>query len=74
MTKNERVLEYLKSLPEGTKISVRSLAQALKISEGTAYKAIKDAESMYIVTTIPRAGTIRTKPKINRLIGLRMKR
>ncbi|WP_225624179.1 DRTGG domain-containing protein [Thermoanaerobacterium thermosaccharolyticum] len=63
MTKNERVLEYLKSLPEGTKISVRSLAQALKISEGTAYKAIKDAESMYIVTTIPRAGTIRTKPK-----------
>lgn len=63
MTKNERVLEYLKSLPEGTKISVRSLAQALKISEGTAYKAIKDAESMYIVTTIPRAGTIRTKQK-----------
>ncbi|MDI3477314.1 MAG: hypothetical protein PWQ59_839 [Thermoanaerobacterium sp.] len=63
MTKNEKVLEYLKSLPEGTKISVRSLAQALKISEGTAYKAIKDAESMYIVTTIPRAGTIRTKAK-----------
>lgn len=63
MTKNEKVLEYLKSLPEGTRISVRSLAQALKISEGTAYKAIKDAESMYLVTTIPRAGTIRTKQK-----------
>lgn len=63
MTKNEIVLEYIKNLPEGTKISVRRLAQALDISEGTAYKAIKDAESLLLVTTIPRAGTIRTKQK-----------
>lgn len=63
MTKNEIVLEYIKNLPEGTKISVRGLAQALDISEGTAYKAIKDAESLLLVTTIPRAGTIRTKQK-----------
>jgi len=63
MTKNEMVLEYIKSLPEGTKISVRGLAQSLQISEGTAYKAIKDAESMLLVTTIPRVGTIRTRQK-----------
>lgn len=52
--KNEIVLEYIKNLPEGTKISVRGLAQTLHISEGTAYKAIKDAENLMLVTTIPR--------------------
>lgn len=63
MTKNKKVLEHIKSLAEGTRISVRTLAQELKISEGTAYKAIKDAESIGLVTTIPRAGTLRTKQK-----------
>ncbi|ADD02884.1 putative signal transduction protein with CBS and DRTGG domains [Thermoanaerobacter mathranii subsp. mathranii str. A3] len=63
MKKNEIVLEYIKNLPEGTKISVRSLAQTLHISEGTAYKAIKDAENLMLVTTIPRVGTIRRKQK-----------
>ncbi|WP_236727698.1 DRTGG domain-containing protein [Caldanaerobacter subterraneus] len=63
MTKNEMVLEYIKKLPEGTKISVRGLAQTLKISEGTAYKAIKDAEKLMLVSTIPRVGTIRRKQK-----------
>lgn len=59
MTKNEQVLGYIKNLEIGTKISVRQIAQELDVSEGTAYKAIKDAEIEELVSTIPRVGTIR---------------
>ena len=59
MTKNEQILEYIKRLKIGTKISVRRIAQDMEVSEGTAYKAIKDAEMEAYVSTIPRVGTIR---------------
>lgn len=59
MTKNEQILEYIKNLKIGTKISVRQIAQVMNVSEGTAYKAIKDAEMEQYVSTIPRIGTIR---------------
>lgn len=58
-TKNEQILLYIESLPVGNKISVRSIAKAMKVSEGTAYRAIKDAETEGIVSTIERVGTVR---------------
>ena len=59
MTKHEEIIKYIYSLAVGNKISVRSVANALKVSDGTAYRAIKDSEALGIVSTIPRVGTIR---------------
>ncbi|QZY56030.1 DRTGG domain-containing protein [Crassaminicella profunda] len=61
MTKNEQIINHIKELPVGSKISVRGVAQDLEVSEGTAYKAIKDAERKELVSTIPRVGTIRVE-------------
>ncbi|MEW9123542.1 MAG: DRTGG domain-containing protein [Thermotaleaceae bacterium] len=61
MTKNEQILAYIRSVPVGTKISVRQIANELKVSEGTAYKAIKDAELEQLVSTMARVGTIRVE-------------
>lgn len=57
--KSEQALQYLKSLPPGESISVRQMAHHLDISEGTAYRAIKEGERQGIVATIPRVGTVR---------------
>jgi predicted transcriptional regulator len=62
-TKHEQILEYIDSLPVGEKISVRQIAKALSVSEGTAYRAIKDAEIKGYVSTIERVGTIRIEQK-----------
>lgn len=59
MSKHQEVITFIKNLEEGEKISVRGLADKLKVSEGTAYKAIKEAEKLSIVTTIERVGTIK---------------
>ncbi|MGE5628067.1 MAG: DRTGG domain-containing protein [Solirubrobacterales bacterium] len=59
MSKHEDIIKYILSLEVGTKISVRSVAGALGVSDGTAYRAIKDADSLGFVTTIPRVGTVR---------------
>lgn len=59
MTKHEEILEYIESLDVGTKISVRTIALDLNVSEGTAYRAIKDSENLGYVNTMPRVGTIR---------------
>ncbi|WP_315119043.1 DRTGG domain-containing protein [uncultured Clostridium sp.] len=59
MSKHEEVIRYISSLSVGSKISVRTIASLLNISEGTAYRAIKECEERGIVTTIPRIGTIR---------------
>ncbi|MDF2556996.1 MAG: hypothetical protein K0R71_824 [Bacillales bacterium] len=63
MTKHEQILQYISSLPIGEKISVRSVAKELHVSEGTAYNAIKDAENKGIAMTIERVGTIRIERK-----------
>lgn len=65
-TKHEQIIHYIESLPIGEKISVRSIAKNLKMSEGTAYRAIKDAENIGIVSTIERVGTIRIERKNKR--------
>lgn len=59
--KHALVLDYIKSLKTGDRVSVRGLAEALSVSEGTAYKAIKDAESRGLVVTRPKAGTVRVE-------------
>ena len=63
-TKHDQILEYIESLPVGERISVRSIAKNLSVSEGTAYRAIKEAESTGLVSTIQRVGTIRIERKM----------
>ena len=62
-TKHQRIIEYIESLPVGEKISVRTSAKNMQLSEGTAYRAIKAAENLGIVSTIERVGTIRIERK-----------
>jgi len=62
-TKHEQILEYIHRLPIGEKISVRQIAKEMGVSEGTAYRAIKDAENKGYVSTIERVGTIRIEKK-----------
>ncbi|WP_366561023.1 CBS domain-containing protein [Bacillus velezensis] len=62
-TKHEQILSYIDSLPVGGKISVRRIAKEMKVSEGTAYRAIKEAENKGFVSTIERVGTIRIEQK-----------
>ncbi|WP_028611898.1 DRTGG domain-containing protein [Paenibacillus harenae] len=62
-TKHEQILQYIQSLKIGTKISVRAIAKELGVSEGTAYKAFKDAESSGLVSTKERIGTVRIDRK-----------
>ncbi|QHW30641.1 CBS domain-containing protein [Paenibacillus rhizovicinus] len=58
-TKHERLMTYIRQLEIGTKLSVRTMADELEVSEGTAYKAIKEAESAGLVSTKERIGTVR---------------
>lgn len=62
-TKHEQIIRYIESLPVGEKLSVRTIAKNLNMSEGTAYRAIKDAENIGLVSTIERVGTIRIERK-----------
>ncbi|TRM12945.1 CBS domain-containing protein [Lentibacillus cibarius] len=62
-TKHEQILQHILSLEIGHKISVRNIAKSLNVSEGTAYRAIKDAENQGIVSTIERVGTVRIEQK-----------
>ena len=59
MSKHEEIIKYILSLEVGHKISVRGIASDLGVSDGTAYRAIKDCETLGIVSTIPRVGTVR---------------
>ncbi|WP_203333337.1 DRTGG domain-containing protein [Planococcus beigongshangi] len=62
-TKHEQILDYIETLEVGEKISVRRIAKELRVSEGTAYRAIKEAENQRLVSTIERVGTIRIERK-----------
>mgnify|MGYP001941027159 FL=1 len=63
MTKHEQIIKYIETLSIGSKISVRKIAKVLDVSEGTAYRAIKDAGQLGIVTTIDRVGTVRIEKR-----------
>ncbi len=62
-TKHQQIIEYIETLPVGEKISVRTIAKNMQLSEGTAYRAIKAAENLGVVSTIERVGTIRIERK-----------
>jgi predicted transcriptional regulator len=62
-TKHEQIIRHITSLPVGHKISVRQIAKQLHVSDGTAYRAIKEAENQGLVSTIERVGTIRIERK-----------
>ena len=62
-SKHQQIIRYIESLPVGEKISVRSIAKNMEMSEGTAYRAIKESENIGIVSTIERVGTIRIERK-----------
>lgn len=65
-TKHEQIIRYIDSLAPGDKVSVRSIAKNMKISEGTAYRAIKEAQNLGLVSTIDRVGTVRIEKKTKR--------
>ncbi|MGM8138420.1 DRTGG domain-containing protein [Enterococcus italicus] len=67
-TKHDLILTHIESLPVGERISVRGIAKDLSVSEGTAYRAIKDAENIGLVSTIQRVGTIRIERKLKKHI------
>ncbi len=62
-TKHELILQHILSLEVGQKISVRQIAKDLRVSDGTAYRAIKEAENQGLVSSIERVGTIRIEKK-----------
>ncbi|MFZ3578195.1 DRTGG domain-containing protein [Virgibacillus sp. DJP39] len=62
-TKHEQIIQHIGTLGIGNKISVRQVAKDLNVSEGTAYRAIKEAENQGLVSTIERVGTIRIERK-----------
>lgn len=68
-SKLEIIIEYIKGLPEGTKISVRQVSSYLGVSEGTSYRAIKQAEKEGLVKTIERVGTIRIIKREDHIVG-----
>ncbi|WP_438431893.1 DRTGG domain-containing protein [Gorillibacterium sp. sgz500922] len=63
LTKHEQILRHIESLRVGSQISVRQIAKDLDVSEGTAYRAIKEAENKGIVSTKERIGTVRIEKK-----------
>ncbi len=65
VTKHEQIIQYIESLEVGTRLSVRKIAKELEVSDGTAYRAIKEAENLGIVSTKGRTGTIRVQRKEN---------
>ena len=63
MSKHQEILAYLEELSVGKRVSVRSISNRLGVSDGTAYRAIKEAENRGLVETRPRSGTVRVKSK-----------
>ncbi|RAV22184.1 DRTGG domain-containing protein [Paenibacillus contaminans] len=63
LTKHEQILKHIEGLQVGSKISVRKIAKEMEVSEGTAYRAIKEAENQGLVSTKERIGTVRVEKK-----------
>lgn len=63
LTKHEQILRHIENLRLGSKISVRMIAREMDVSEGTAYRAIKEAENLGLVSTKERIGTVRIEKR-----------
>lgn len=68
MSKHQELLEYIDDLEVGKKVSVRGLANRLQVSDGTAYRAIKEAQSRGLVSINDRSGTVRIATQEQRVI------
>jgi predicted transcriptional regulator len=68
LTKHEQILHHIESLQVGSRISVRKISKHLDVSEGTAYRAIKEAENQGLVSTKERIGTVRVEKKLRQNI------
>ena len=73
LTKHELILRYIRDLVVGSKVSVRQIAKDLDVSEGTAYRAIKEAENQGWVSSIPKVGTIRIEDEKKELEDLSLR-
>src|SRR5690625_3357818 len=62
-TKHEQIIQHIIRLEVGKKLPIWQIAKSLNVSEGTAYRAIKEAENQGLVSTIERVGTIRIERK-----------
>ena len=68
MSKHQEILAYLEELPVGKRVSVRSISNRLGVSDGTAYRAIKEAvpsltPSLFeILRSLPLKRRYKTKP------------
>jgi len=61
LAKIDRIMDHIRELQLGTKLSVRTLAKEQSVSDATAYKAIKIMEEGGYLETLPRTGTIRVE-------------
>ena len=68
LTKHEQILRHIEGLKLGSRISVRKIAKNMEVSEGTAYRAIKEAENQGLVSTKERIGTVRVEKKLRQNI------
>lgn len=68
MSKHQKLLDYIDDLEIGKKVSVRGLATRLKVSDGTAYRAIKEAQARGLVSINDRSGTTRIATQEQRVI------
>lgn len=68
MSKHQELLDYIDDLEIGKKVSVRGLANRLHVSDGTAYRAIKEAQSRGLVSINDRSGTTRIANQAQRVI------
>ncbi|CAN7676696.1 DRTGG domain-containing protein [Paenibacillus sp. LjRoot153] len=68
LTKHEQILRHIEDLKLGSRISVRKIAKNMEVSEGTAYRAIKEAENQGLVSTKERIGTVRVEKKLRQNI------
>lgn len=68
MSKHQDLLDYIDDLEIGKKVSVRGLANRLHVSDGTAYRAIKEAQSRGLVSINDRSGTTRIANQAQRVI------
>lgn len=67
VTKHIQIMRHIEKLHVGKKISVRGIAKELDVSEGTAYRAIKEAEKLKLVSTKERIGTVRIEKQRHHL-------
>ena len=58
--KRDSIVDSIRRLPPGSKVSVRGLAEVLGVSVGTAHKAVRLAEELGLVQVVPRSGTFRS--------------